>query len=362
MPGYSKPKIFKMKYLYIFFVAVIIIVIGGGLFIVVNQKNDAQVLSSTVTEINNVQASSNVVSYISDQDGNQEIYLEDKDQQKIQRVTDTNVSEFSPTLSSDGKKLAFFSEEDSFFGIWIYSLENNEKKLVSITKANPKRLMFSPDSLLLAYTEEDGIQNQLYVINTKNSSKERVSSFCNDFTWSADSSAIVYTRNSQTGITKTEMDIRMIAENGKFNEPSTVFVGGVAPVFFNDSERLFFIDTNGEYLSLVSTSLRGEDYQEEFQIKIQPQDNTSYRLLNNPIKNELLLSILSEDKLVESLYISLEDEVVLPLDENVDSAHWKNDGEIIYIAVDQNEQRQIWTKDSYDAISLQITNKNNNWF
>ncbi|MFA6524954.1 MAG: hypothetical protein WCT33_01635 [Patescibacteria group bacterium] len=351
-----------MKYLYIIFILLVITLVGGGVLVLINGQDRAQVLSSQANNVNNIRPSKNAVTYISDRDGNAEIYLQNTDDQKTQRVTETKVTEYSPILSSDGRKLAFFSEEEGFYGIWTYSLENYEKKLLSITKAVPKRLLFSPDGLLLAYFERDNSQNNLYIINTVSGRKERVTTSAYDFSWSDDSSSIVYTENSLPSILKTEIIIRTIAEDGKLEDPNTMFVGGVAPVFVSGSERLYFIDTGGEYISLASTSLRGEGYAEEFQIKIQPKDGMLYRLAKNPVRNELLLSIFSEEKLVGTLFISLDDKVALPINNKVLAINWDNNGKIMFVEKDEADNNQVWLKNDYDTQPVKLTDKYNNWF
>ncbi|MFA6272573.1 MAG: hypothetical protein WC693_05740 [Patescibacteria group bacterium] len=361
MLGFSKISV-QIKYFYIIFILLIIILIGGGILVLINRQDSRQVLSSQTDNADNIRPSKNAIAYISDRDGNAEIYLQNADDQKIQRVTATEVPEFNPTLSLDGRKLAFFSEDDGFYGIWIYSLENYEKNLLAITKAVPNRLLFSPDGLLLAYLERDNSQNHLYIINTVNGHKERVTSSAYDFSWSDDSSSIVYTENSSSGIAKTEIIIRTIAEDGKLEDPNTMFVGGVGPVFVSGSERLYFIDASGEYISLASISLRGEGYSEEFQIKIQPKDGMLYRLVKSPVGNELLLSIFSEEKLAGTLFISLDDKVALPVNYKVSAITWDNNGKIMFVEKDDNEENQVWLKNDYDAQSVKLTSKHNNWF
>lgn len=350
-----------MKYFYLFFVLVVVLV-GGGLFIIVSQQDTGHVLSSDVSDINNVRPSKNVISYISDRDGNQEVYLHNADTQLAQRVTKTSINEFGPVLTQNANKLAFFSEEDGFFGIWTYSLENYEKKLLSITRAAPQKMKFSPDGLLLAYLEEGEKQSELYILNTRNGTKERVASFVNDFSWSDNSSAIVYTQNSLPSILRTEMKIRIIAENGELEDPKTIFIGGVAPVFMDDTERVFFIDVNGEKLSVASTSLRGEDYQEEFQIRIEPKNETLYQISNHPTEKLLLLTISSNEQLQEVIFISVEDKFALPLSESTSSVLWSNNNNITYIALDEKSNRQIWIKEEYESKAIQLTSEYNNWF
>ncbi|MBU2235481.1 hypothetical protein KKA01_00285, partial [Patescibacteria group bacterium] len=187
-------------------------------------------------------------------------------------------------------------------------------------------------------------------------------SFVNDFSWSSDSTAIIYTYNSLPSIIKSEMNIRIIAENGELDDPKTIFVGGVAPAFVGADKRIFFIDVNGENLSIVSTSLRGEDYLEEFQIRIQPKDGTVYRLLKHPTEEQLLLTISSNEQLLETMYISLEDKSALPLSVSASNVSWNNSGEIAYVAQGKNGDRQIWIRKSFESKTAQLTNEYDNWF
>jgi dipeptidyl aminopeptidase/acylaminoacyl peptidase len=351
-----------MKYFYFIFVLVVVILVGGGLFLIVNQQGTGQVLSSNISDTNNVRPSKNVFSYISDRDGNQEVYLHNIDSKQVQRVTTTSVNEFDPVLGLNATKLAFFSEEDGFFGIWIYSLESYEKKLLSITKTTPQKIKFSPDGLLLAYIESDDENRELYILNTRNGSKERAGSYVSDFSWGSNSLAIVYTQNLFTNILKTEMQVRTIAENGELEDPKTIFVGGVAPVFIDNNDRIHFIDVNGENISVASTSLRGEDYLEDFQIKIEPKDGILYQLLKHPSEKSLILTISSNEQLIEVIYLHIDEKYAIPLNESMSSVIWNNNGEITYTTQDDNGSRQIWIKESFESLSTQLTKEFNNWF
>jgi Tol biopolymer transport system component len=299
---------------------------------------------------------------MSDRDGNPEVYLADSDSEKKQRVTETNISEFNPVLSADGRKLAYFSQEDSFYGIWVYSLENHNKKLLSITRAYPKDLQFSPDGLILSYLEAGGGRNDLYIINTADGFKQRVSSSTYNYSWSPDSSSIVYVLNLSDNIVNSEITTRTFGEDGRLEESNTLFVGGVAPFFNFDGSRIYFFDASSEFITLASTSLRGEGYLDEFQIRIHPSQGTIYRSIKNPVGNKLLLMILSNDRIAETLYIALDDKVALPITNKVTAVAWDNVGGIIFAEKDENGHSQIWKKNDYETQSVMLTNNHSNWF
>jgi Tol biopolymer transport system component len=59
------------------------------------------------------------IAYASNQDGNFEIYVMDADGRNVMRLTDTKGDDFSPTWSPDGRRIAYAGNEDGDFDIYV---------------------------------------------------------------------------------------------------------------------------------------------------------------------------------------------------------------------------------------------------
>ena len=63
-------------------------------------------------------------SFVSDWDGDQEVYIYDLNTGAITQITDNDYDDYAPVWSSDGAFIAYISENEVFSSVWIYSLKN----------------------------------------------------------------------------------------------------------------------------------------------------------------------------------------------------------------------------------------------
>lgn len=66
----------------------------------------------------------NRIAFISDRDGDWEIWTINPDGTDPQQVTDNRFADVSPAWSPDGTRIAFASDRDGDFEIWTINLEN----------------------------------------------------------------------------------------------------------------------------------------------------------------------------------------------------------------------------------------------
>lgn len=124
--------------------------------------------------------------FVSDRNGQFDLYLvrsSDKNQtnifkslkHEIIRLTDTDVDEFSPTVSPDGKKIAFQRLKGNLYvaDISAEGKLSNEKTLAEGWSPH-ENLSWSPDSKWLAYSIEDLYTNAEVFIRAADGSKEPV--------------------------------------------------------------------------------------------------------------------------------------------------------------------------------------------
>ena len=142
----------------------------GEIFTVPVKNGDTRDLSKTTSAREQHPAWSpdgKCIAYVSDVSGEQEIYLIDqKAEQKPQKLTSTGGFKYGLLWSPDGKKLLYFTHDHH-----LYLLDVNSKKLTDIAR-NPVDVInsyaWSPDSRWVAYAfSRKNFVNDIYFFDTK---------------------------------------------------------------------------------------------------------------------------------------------------------------------------------------------------
>ncbi len=114
------------------------------------------------------------IAYVSDRDGQNEIYLMEIDGSNQTRLTDSVYDDITPVFSPDGQKIAFFSNRNGSYRIYtmnwdgtgIYEIPNSECAIG--TWAAGRGLAWSPDGQKLLFKPSN---NSLATINLDGSGK-----------------------------------------------------------------------------------------------------------------------------------------------------------------------------------------------
>ena len=146
------------------------------------------------------------IAFVSDRDGNFEIYVMDNDGGNQQKLTNNPSNDKYPSWSPDGKRIAFVSDRDGhpdvipgWFTSEIYVMDNdggNQQKLTN----NPSRdtsPSWSPDGKRIAFqSDRDGNFNvEIYVIDADGSNPQNLTNNPTaDYfpSWSPDGKRIVF--------------------------------------------------------------------------------------------------------------------------------------------------------------------------
>jgi Tol biopolymer transport system component len=111
--------------------------------------------------------------FVSDRDGDEELYLYDLKSQQTEKLTDNTVVDFSPSFSPDGSEIVFVSYMDRGWEIYKISLEN--KKIRRLTKNKywdgfPK---FSNDGKYITFSSKREASEDIYIMK-KNGGDEKI--------------------------------------------------------------------------------------------------------------------------------------------------------------------------------------------
>ena len=85
----------------------------------------------------------------------QDLWLREKDG-TIRQLTNDRYVQILPVWSPDGKKIAFSSDQDGSFGIWIMNVDGTESTKLLTTGGSVSGMAWSPDGRSIAYAQSFG--------------------------------------------------------------------------------------------------------------------------------------------------------------------------------------------------------------
>ena len=131
------------------------------------------------------------IAFVSERDGNMEIYVMDADGGNQQRLTNNPDNDWNPSWSPDGKRIVFRSNRDGHVHV-IHGIPTSEIYVMDADGGNQQRLTenrvydyspsWSPDGKRIAFTSERDGNSEIYVMdadggNQRNLTNNRHSDF-----------------------------------------------------------------------------------------------------------------------------------------------------------------------------------------
>jgi serine/threonine protein kinase len=109
------------------------------------------------------------IAFVSERDGNREIYLMNSDGSNQSRLTNNAGKDWDPACSPLGNQIVFYSERDGNAEIYVMNLDGSNLRNLSNNPANEHHPAWSPDGSRIAFSSTRSGNEELYMMNTDGS-------------------------------------------------------------------------------------------------------------------------------------------------------------------------------------------------
>jgi TolB protein len=196
------------------------------------------------------------IAFVSDQNGNKDIFLMNDDGSDILQLTNSLADDYSPSWSADGRQISFVSNRN-YFENGKYSYSKTDIFIMNKDGTNLKQLtndpsynttpIWSPDGDRIAFVStRDKFLPNIYVINIDGSNLQQLTKRTFDVnpSWSSDGQSILFSshRGIYTGGSTNCLDIYTMKADGTNVIRLTNTLGvQETPVWSPDGKKILFL-------------------------------------------------------------------------------------------------------------------------
>lgn len=198
------------------------------------------------------------IAFMSERDGNQEIYLMHPDGTGQTNLTVNLAKDFLPTISPNGMKIAFVSERDGNREIYIVNWDRTGATRLTNNSAADSQPAFSPDGEKIVFTSNRDGNEEIYVMNSNGTGQTRLTNNPardNEPSFSADGTKIAFTSNRDGND-----EIYLMNSDGsgptRLTESSSA---DTQPSFSPDGTKIAFASTRNGNFEIYTMNSDGTD-------------------------------------------------------------------------------------------------------
>ena len=129
------------------------------------------------------QPAGNRIAFVSDRDGNFEIYMMNADGSNQTRLTNNPAEDGMPAWSPDGSCLAFNSDRDGNFEIYVMDADGSNQTRLTNDPGWDTMPAWSPDGSCLAFNSDRDGKSEIYVMDADGSNQRNLT---NNPAWDGD--------------------------------------------------------------------------------------------------------------------------------------------------------------------------------
>ncbi len=126
-----------------------------------------------------VSPNGNQIAFVSNRDGNGEIYIMNANGTNQTRLTTNANEEYDPVFSPDGTKIAFVSDRDGNNELYLMNTDGTNQTRLTTNADDDYDPVFSPDSSKIAYTSSLGLNKEVFIMNADGTGQLNLSNSAN---------------------------------------------------------------------------------------------------------------------------------------------------------------------------------------
>jgi WD40-like Beta Propeller Repeat len=135
------------------------------------------------------------IAFMSERDGNPEIYVMNADGSAQTRLTTDPAVDVDPTFSPDGTRLAFTSTRDGNPEIYVMAVDGSAQSRLTFDSAADQQADWSPDGTRIAFESTRDGNHEIYAMNPDGGAVTRLTfspEFAADPSWHPDGASIAF--------------------------------------------------------------------------------------------------------------------------------------------------------------------------